>query len=134
MSERAVQVVTRACREKFPEEEDHPNKALARLPDEARNKLTGHFGPQIGSTWGGNIYNANEDWTVEEVTLLITPQNNMFDQTTDMGDMIAEQPERYWVSIRVPPLSSSEFSISVNWNASQAFDWTIAAAKGIKSP
>lgn len=84
--------------------------------------------------WSGNIYNANEDWTVEEVTLLITPHSNVPDQTTDMG---AEQPERYRVRVRVPPLRNSEFSLSVNWQANpieQNFDWTIVSAKGSKSP
>lgn len=130
MSEQAVELVTMACREKFPEEEDYPNNALAELPDEARKKLTGHFGPSIGSTWSGNIYNANEDWTVEEVTLLLTPHTDMF----DTGMAVEEPPERYRVSVRVPPLSNSEFSLSVNLRRDQAFDWTIASAKGTKNP
>jgi hypothetical protein len=119
-------LITKACREKFPEEEDYPNKALAELPAEARNKLTGHFGPSIGSTWNGNIYNANGDWTVEEVTLLLTPRTDML----DTGMTVEEPPERYRVSIHVPPLSNSEFSLSVNWRGDQTFDWTIVSAKG----
>jgi hypothetical protein len=130
MSERAVQLITRACREKFTAEEDYPNKALAELPDEARNKLSGHFGPSIGSTWSGNIYNANENWTVEEVTLLLTPQTDPL----DTGMTVEEPPERYRVSVRVPPLSSSEFSLSVNWSGGPAFDWKIVSAKGTKNP
>lgn len=130
MSERAVQLVTRACREKFPEEGDNTTRMLLEFPDDARNKLNGHFGQSVGSTWSGNIYNANEDWTVEEVTLLITPQTDPL----DTGMIVEEPPERYKVRVRVPPLSNSTFSLSVNWRGDQAFDWTIVSAKGSKAP
>lgn len=130
MSERAVQLLTRACRQKFPEGESH--QALPDLPEEARVKLTGHFGPSTGSTWSGNIYNSNEDWTVEEVTLLIElPSGDGFDgQATDAAAPASTEPERYRVSVRVPPLSNAEFSLSVNWSSEQAYTWSIVSARG----
>ncbi|HTG36922.1 MAG TPA: hypothetical protein VLB76_28735 [Thermoanaerobaculia bacterium] len=138
MSEGAVRLVTVACRQKFPETENRHNRALTELPESAKNRLTGHFGPSIGSTWSGNIYNATEDWTVEEVTLVIRPMlTNIFDQTSDATatptSPIATEPELYRVDVRVSPLSNAEFSVSVNWPSQQDFTWAIASARGWRS-
>lgn len=134
MSESAVRLVTVACRQKFPEVEGHHNQALPELPEVAKNKLTGHFGPSIGSTWSGNIYNATEDWTVEEVTLVIRPMlTNPFDETSDAATSISPivaEPEFYRVDVRVLPLSNAEFTVSVNWPSQQNFTWAIASARG----
>jgi hypothetical protein len=137
MSDQAVELVTMACRQKFPETEDHSKQALTELPEAARAKLTGRFGPSFRSTWSGNIYNANEDWTVEEVTLVIRPPlANIFGQPSGAASAptppFVTGPERYRIYIRVPPLSNAEFSLSVNWPSRQDFTWIIVSARGQK--
>lgn len=132
MSDYAAMLVTEACREKFPEAEPAgPTKELVDLPFTAQTKLTGRLRHSYGSTWNGNIYNANEDWQVEELRIRIAEPgwtDNLF--VEEREDLKSEQ---YLVDVSIPPLSNESFTLSINWDRNTEYEWHIVSAKGRKA-
>jgi hypothetical protein len=136
MTERAVALVTNACAQKFPTSSDQTAKGLAQLPSEARERLTGRLGQsELTGEWRGNLYNGNTDWTVEEITLLI--ESTTHPDSTDKAPWatptppLQTEPERYRVSLHVPPLTNTTFTVSMNWLGD--LDWSVESARGTRN-
>lgn len=131
MSDYAARQITKACRKKFPESFADVVVGLVELPPTARGKLTGKLGPRLGSNWGGNIYNANEDWQVDEVRILIYEPTTDSEWTRSTTSLLADGAEEYLVDVSIPPLSNASFGLSVNWG-DEDYDWRIDSARGRK--
>ncbi|WP_310448804.1 hypothetical protein [Sulfuritalea sp.] len=134
MDKAVAATIASACRSKFPELLGA--KSLTQLPPDASRKIDGRFGiSNLGGS--GNIYNGNEDWIVEEITILLADpielKNKIGGKEMSQGNA-AQRMERYKVTVTVQPLSSHDFFISVNWPASQKHEWLIVEAKGTRLP
>ena len=137
MSDGAVRLVTFACREKFPEIPPHLAPGLESVPTEVRGRLTGHLVPSfVGRTWTGNLYNANEDWAIEEGTFQVCAKRSLEELTEDRkgnidwGVRTTPEPERYRVAVHIPPLTSQAFSLDVNWSDPTSYEWYVLSARG----
>lgn len=134
MDKAVAGAIVEACRNKYPEKAA-PKEPLVKLPPEAAEKLTGKFGVQ---SYGGsgNIYNGNEKWRVEEVTIFIAEPGWLQKAVAHSKNPESEEPhtERYKVKVSVPPLTSKDFSIDVNWRSEEKYEWFITDAQGIEQP
>lgn len=134
MNERVAETIVESCRNKFPEQAA-PQEALVVLPNDAEEKVTGRFG--INNFSGsGTIYNGNNKWRVEEVTILIAEPDWLKQTIARKENPEAEEPhmERYKVRVSVPPLTSKTFSLGVNWDSSEKHEWLIISTKGVLEP
>lgn len=118
--------VVAACRSKFPAQVSAP-PPLTPFGAEQMSKLSGKF--LIGDDqWGsGNIYNGTDAWTVHQVQLVIGEPGSL-----RRGEAPKGKYEMYTVRVEVPPYSSRDFRVSVNWRREQPFEWQFANAIGSK--
>lgn len=126
--------IVEACRNKYAEKATL-KEPLVELPPEAAEKLTGKFG--VESYGGsGNIYNGNEKWRVEEVTILVAEPGWQKKAVAHSKNPETDEPhtERYKVKVSVPPLTSKDFTIDVNWRSEDKYEWFITDARGVEQP
>jgi len=132
MTAGAVQLVREACTSKFPDSAPLPPSPLPieDLPIEGSFKITGKFGPDAidSSAWSGTIYNGNHDWQIEEVALLVMEDAETAKAKLAKGE--EHDVEKYIVRVSVPPLSSSRFSMTVNWPDQRKYSWMFGLARG----
>lgn len=128
MDKAVAAAVLRSCRNKFPEVAE----PLTDLPLEAVAKLTGRFGI-TGAYGSGNLYNANEQWLVEEITVVVFQKIETWKRPANAsGPEVAPKHERYVVKLSVSPLTSSSFSMAVNPWPEDEYQWLIQSARGQK--
>lgn len=108
----------RSCLEKFqgkvPEDEN--------LAAEALGKLDADGGSGYG-IFSGSIYNGNSDYTVTQVTLLLTPI------PTDSSLITRE----YNIDVTVQPLTKSALSVALISDVTREFSWSLTKARGYKA-
>ena len=110
--------VARSCFEKFPgkvpEDEDLATEALGKLDTD------GGFGYGIFS---GSIYNGNSDYTVTQVTILLTP--------IPAGSPLITR--EYNIDVTVPPLTKGALSVALISDGTREFSWSLTKARGYKA-
>ncbi len=118
-SDLAARAIILSCREKFPEKKPRD----AELPAQARANVTGRAGLKNG-TFSGHIYNGNDNYTVTQVTILLSPKGkeNSVESFFDAKE--------YNVSVTVKPLSNSFFSVSVDPGSGDDVLWNITKVRG----
>jgi hypothetical protein len=131
MSERAAALVAQACEEKHSPEARRYEAEVEILPDKALSQLKGRLGPSLG-TWKGSIYNGNEEWRIDEITIAVSDTSAKNDAKTRFSASMnaAASSERYRVPLEIPPLSNREFELSVFRARGEAFEWKIESATG----
>ncbi len=131
MEKGAVSAVTQACRSKFPQQAEYI-EPLTTLPPDAIGRLGGKF--DVKKTGGfGNIYNGNENWRVEEVTIAVADPDWLKKWIAKLDTPQAEKPllEYYRIDLSVEPLTSKDFFIRMNWDPEDKYVWFISEAKGV---
>ncbi len=107
-----------SCLEKFPRkrlsDKDLPSKALDKLDTD------GGFGYGIFS---GSIYNGNGDYTVTQVTLLLTP-------LSAETSLVAREHN---IDVTVPPFAKGALSMALTSNSTREFAWSLIKARGYKA-
>lgn len=131
MEKGAVNVVTQACRNKFPIQADYVEPPTD-LPADAIDKLGGKF--RISKSGGfGNMYNGNENWRLKEVTIAVAePDWAKKWLAKRRSEPQAKEPliEYYRIDLSVAPLTNRDFFISLNWDTEDEYIWFISEAKG----
>ena len=117
-SDMAARSIAKSCQDKFPERRPQDSE----LPPEALLQLTGHGGMGY-SSFSGNIYNGNTDWTVTQVTIILVPKGKEKDANTILD------AKKYNEDITVSPLTSSHFLFLVDGER-QEYSWNIVKARG----
>jgi len=114
--------IVSSCRAKFPGR-SAGDQFPSNLHTTQLAKLTGRAGLQLGNSYGGNIYNGNNDVLVTDVDIAVTAVHNR-DTTTRI----------YRTTLNIPPFSAADFSIDiVAGDAGSTYSWSIAAARGTVS-
>jgi len=118
ISDLAARKAVSSCREKFPakvpEDENLTAEALGRLDADG------------GSGYGifsGSIYNGNSDYTVTQVTLLLTP--------IPAGSSLITS--EYNIDVTVQPLTKSALSVALVSDVTREFSWNLTKARGYKT-
>lgn len=122
-SDVAARAIIRSCRARFPEKVVGP--ASIDLPRDALAKLTGRAGVDSINYFSGTIYNGNNDYTITQITISLTPKKRAINS---LGTK-----EYNSDALFIVPLSNSPFSISVDTGGEKDFEWNIARARGHKS-
>jgi len=108
----------RSCLEKFPgkvpEDKNLTAEALGKLDTD------GGFGYGIFS---GSIYNGNSDYTVTQVTLLLTPIPAGLPLVT----------REYNIDVTVQPLTKGALSVALISDGTREFSWSLTKARGYKA-
>jgi hypothetical protein len=111
----AASEATRSCREKFPrkvpEDENLTAEALGKLDTD------GGFGYGIFS---GSIYNGNSDYTVTQVTILLTP--------IPAGSPLITR--EYNIDVTVQPLTKGALSVALISDGIRELSWSLTKARG----
>lgn len=107
----------RSCREKFPEKGLQDENLAA----EALGKLDADGGSGYG-IFSGSIYNGNSDYTVTQVTILLTP--------IPAGSPLITR--EYNIDVTVQPLTKSALSVALISDGSREFSWSLTKARGYK--
>lgn len=118
-SDAAAGVINRACRAKFPFESHSDSEVqdnIVRQLDGSASYSNGYF--------KGTIYNGNKDWTITQLTLVLTPKSK--DKSIDQ----TRRAKAYNVNIVIPPLTNKEFIELVASDDLYGFDWNISNARG----
>ena len=110
--------IAHACRKEFPKKRPQDED----LTPEALGKLDAHGGFGYG-IFGGSIYNGNSDYTITQVTLLLTP-------------IPAESPlitSEYNIDVIVQPLSKGELAVALTSDVTREFSWSLIKIRGYKT-
>ncbi len=114
----AASEAARSCLEKFsgkvPEDENLTAEALVKLDADG------------GSGYGifsGSIYNGNSDYTVTQVTILLTP--------IPAGSPLITR--EYNIDVTVQPLTKSALSVALISDVTREFSWSLTKARGYKA-
>ena len=114
----AAREAASSCREKFlgkvPEDENLTAEALGKLDAD------GGFGYGIFS---GSIYNGNSDYTVTQVTILLTP--------IPAGSPLITR--EYNIDVTVQPLTKGALSVALISDGTREFSWNLTKARGYKA-
>jgi hypothetical protein len=132
MSDYAVSRVAEACRNRYSKARSMRGEgSLVDLPAEAREKLTARLRPPSAEifSWSGNVYNGNEEWQVEELRIRISEAGFSGYAPIGEGQPILKS-EDYFVTLSVAPLSNRTFSLAVNWQEENRYEWRIVSARG----
>lgn len=121
-SPRAADNAARTCREKFEKMERHG----APLPPDALDKLIIHAGFGYG-IFSGNIYNGNSEYTVTQITVLLTPAG----KTKPVEASI--DGREYDIDLTVPPLTKNALSMPIPSDNTQEYSWKITKASGYRT-
>ena len=116
----ATHEMIRSCLEKFPVERSH----IGDLPTDILNRLDtdGGFGYGIFS---GSIYNGNSDYTVTQVTLLLTP--------LPFASPFASVTREYNINVILQPLTKGALSVPIISDDTLEFSWKLIKARGYKT-
>lgn len=116
----ATHEMLHSCLEKFPGERSHNED----LPTEVLNRLDtdGGFGYGIFS---GSIYNGNSDYTVTQVTLLLTP--------LPVESPFASVTREYNINVILQPLTKGALSVPIISDDTLEFSWKLIKARGYKT-
>ena len=114
----AASEAARSCLEKFP------GKVLEdeNLTAEALGKLDADGGSGYG-IFSGSIYNGNSDYTVTQVTILLTP--------IPAGSPLITR--EYNIDVTVQPLTKSALSVALISDVTREFSWSLTKARGYKA-
>ena len=114
----AASEAARSCLEKFP------GKVLEdeNLTAEALGKLDADGGSGYG-IFSGSIYNGNSDYTVTQVTILLTP--------IPAGSPLITR--EYNIDVTVQPLTKGALSVSLISDGTREFSWSLTKARGYKA-
>ena len=114
----AASEAARSCLEKFP------GKVLEdeNLTAEALVKLDADGGSGYG-IFSGSIYNGNSDYTVTQVTILLTP--------IPAGSPLITR--EYNIDVTVQPLTKGALSVSLISDGTREFSWSLTKARGYKA-
>ncbi|MDO8437254.1 MAG: hypothetical protein Q7S69_03705 [Nitrosomonadaceae bacterium] len=114
----AAREAVSSCREKLPgkvpEDENLTAEALGKLDTD------GGFGYGIFS---GSIYNGNSDYTVTQVTILLTP--------IPAGSPLITR--EYNIDVTVQPLTKGALSVALISDGTREFSWSLTKARGHKA-
>lgn len=118
----AASEAARSCLEKFsgevPEDENLTAEALGKLDTD------GGFGYGIFS---GSIYNGNSDYTVTQITLLLTPMGKELSAETSLDT------REYNVEVALEPLTKGALSMALISGGAREFSWSLTKARGYKA-
>ena len=114
----AARKAVSSCLEKFPgkapEDENLTAEALGKLD------IDGGFGYGIFS---GSIYNGNSNYTVTQVTILLT--------LIPAGSPLITR--EYNIDVTVPPLTKGALSVALISDGTREFSWSLTKARGYKA-
>lgn len=119
-SDQAARAIIVSCRNKFPtakaKAEDMPPWELAKITGKGRvSPFTDSF--------TANLYNGSNEWTVTEVTVVLTA-------TDEKGKV--QQAMEYAVDLNLPPLATQEIAVSILKERDVSYQWNISKARGQK--
>ena len=117
-SNTAASEAARSCREKFPGKAPEDENLTA----EALGKLDADGGSGYG-IFSGSIYNGNSDYTVTQVTILLTP--------IPAGSSLITR--EYNIDVTVQPLTKSALSVALISDVTREFSWSLTKARGYKA-
>lgn len=120
-SDAAAGAINRACRAKYPVKGPSDSEVSANVV----SQLDGRAGYSYGY-FKGAIYNGNKDWTITQLTVVLTPKAK--DKSPDQS----RHAKEYNINVTIPPLMNVEFIESVVSDGSNEFDWHISSARGYK--
>lgn len=121
-SDRAAAIAMRACRKESSEDK----VTEADLPTGAFSKLVTHAGFGYGA-FSGSIYNGNGDYTVTQVTVLITPME------PGKGTLASVDGKEYNIELTVQPLSKGALSMLIPSDNTLEYSWKVVKARGYKT-
>lgn len=121
-SPRAADNAARTCREKFEKMKLHGIP----LPPDALDKLIIHAGFGYG-IFSGSIYNGNSEYTVTQITVLLTPTGKMKPAEASVDG------KEYDIDLTVPPLTKSALSMPILSDNTQEYSWKITKASGYRT-
>lgn len=113
----AASEAAHSCLEKFPEKGLQDENLAA----EALGKLDADGGSGYG-IFSGSIYNGNSDYTVTQVTILLTP--------IPAGSPLITR--EYNIDVTVQPLTKGALSVALISDGSREFSWSLTKARGYK--
>ncbi len=114
----AASEAARSCLEKFPGKAPEDENLTA----EALGKLDADGGSGYG-IFSGSIYNGNSDYTVTQVTLLLTP--------IPAGSSLITR--EYNIDVTVQPLTKGALSVALISDGTREFSWSLTKARGYKA-
>lgn len=114
----AASEAARSCLEKFPGKVPEDENLTA----EALGKLDADGGSGYG-IFSGSIYNGNSDYTVTQVTILLTP--------IPAGSSLITR--EYNIDVTVQPLTKSALSVALISDVTREFSWSLTKARGYKA-
>lgn len=121
-SDRAAAIAMHSCREKLAEMELHG----APLPPDALGKLIIHAGFGYG-IFSGSIYNGNSEYTVTQITILLTPTGKMKPAEASVDG------KEYDIDLTVRPFTKSALSMPILSDNTQEYSWEITKASGYRT-
>ena len=114
----AASEAVRSCLEKLPGKVPEDENLTA----EALGKLDADGGSGYG-IFSGSIYNGNSDYTVTQVTILLTP--------IPAGSSLITR--EYNIDVTVQPLTKSALSVALISDVTREFSWSLTKARGYKA-
>lgn len=130
-SDIAARLVRQSCLKKFPPQKSQKAKS-EEIPQDSKENLTGHAGLGSPGYFSGNIYNGNSDWTVTELIINISVVN-WFEKAVEKKEGSPEpRMDKYRIEVTIPPYTSKNFNISVDWPKDEPYEWNIFEARGYK--
>lgn len=118
-SDTVALMITKSCREKFPDSPPvHPNVRALNVYEKLN--ISGRAGLDAGPLFGGTLYNGNDNLTITQVEVQIT---------TTIG--AKSQSRAYNAKVMIPPKSTGSFAIEIIAGDLDAkYSWGIESAKG----
>ena len=125
-SDVAARAIAGACAKKFPAEKPAANMRDEVVSSSVLANVTGRASVSRSGTFlSGNIYNANVEWTITQLTLTVGP---------DLKDgKFTDVPKQYFLDATVPPLSNHTFTMSIDFINPKDTVWSIIGAKARKA-
>ena len=120
-SDAAAGLIHRACLAKYPVK----GPSDSEVPANVASQLDGRASYSYGYL-KGNFYNGNGEWTITQITIALMPK------TKNKSPDPTRRAKEYSVNVTVPPLTNSDFIVSVDNDGSSEFDWSISKVRGYK--
>jgi hypothetical protein len=112
-SDMAARAIILSCRDKFPRKKSVDSE----VPINVVSQLDGRAGMTIYGYFKGTIYNGNNEWTITQITVAISPK------TKDKSQDPPIHAKEYNVDLSLPPLTESEFSMLAESRGSSELNW-----------
>jgi len=125
MNKTATAAVINACREKFPKKNSSSSNneyksSLVNLTQQQLSKLDGRAGLSYGNTYGGKIYNGNDNITITKLEIQVT---------TTIGGK--KSSKLYTTDTFIEPKKTESFYVDIiTGDKGSDYSWNIAGAKG----